>query len=189
MNIRIPSILLAAAGIALFCTPAQSAISVIGSGPAELCYQGADTGASPMDYLSYCDQALAGTLSASDRAATFVNRGVLRLAINSIDAAAADFNAGLAINANLGEAYVDRGATLIARKRYAEAIVDINRGLALGTKEAQNAYYDRGVANEALGNLQGAYDDYRKAVSIAPDFTAASQELVRFKVVEKPSGA
>ena len=189
MKLRALSALFAAGAATLLFTPAQAAISVIGSGPAELCYQAADTGQSPFDYMSYCDQALAGQLSTADRAATFVNRGVLKLNMNSIDAAAADFDAGLAINGNLGEAYVDRGATLIAKKRYAEAILDINKGLKLGTKEPENAYYDRGVANEAIGNLQGAYDDYRQAVTLAPNFTAASQELTRFKIVEKPSGA
>ena len=189
MNHRIFPLLLAAAGAALLSVPAHAAISVIGSGPAELCYQAADTGASPFDSLTYCDQALAGDLSSADRAATFVNRGVLKLAMNSIDAAAADFNAGLAIDGDLGEAYVDRGATLIAHKRYQEAILDINKGLKLGTKEPQNAYYDRAVAYEGVGNLQAAYDDYRQAVTLAPDFTAASQELARFKIVEKPSGA
>lgn len=188
MNIRIPSALIASIGAALFLTPAQAAITVIGSGPAELCYQAADAGLSPLDYMVYCDQALHSDLSNADRAATLVNRGVLKLAINSTDAAAADFNAGLAINDKLGEAYVDRGATLISKRRYAEALADINRGLALGTTDAHLAYYDRAVASEALGNLQGAYDDYHKALEIKPDFEKASIELKRFKVVDKPAG-
>lgn len=174
---------------ALLISPAQAAVSVIGDGPAQLCYQAADTGEPPLDFMQYCDQALAGQLSSADRAATFVNRGVLKLNMNAVDAAAADFEAGLQINANLGEAYVDRGATLIAKHRYAEAIADITKGLGLGTKEPQHAYYDRAVASEAIGNLQGAYDDYRKALAIAPDFAPASDELKRFKIVEKPNGA
>ncbi len=186
MNIRIAALL--AAGATVFAIPAQAAVTVIGPGPAQLCYQAADEGMSPLDYMVYCDQALHGALSDSDRAATLVNRGVLKLAINSTDAAAADFNAGLAINDKLGEAYVDRGATLITKRRYAEALTDINRGLALGTTDAHLAYYDRAVASEALGNLQGAYDDYRKALEIKPDFEKASIELKRFKVVDKPAG-
>jgi tetratricopeptide (TPR) repeat protein len=189
MNIRLPMVLCAGLGAALFLTPVQAAVSVIGSGPAQLCYQAADTGASPVDYISYCDQALAGTLTDTDRAATFVNRGVLKLSMKSIDAAAADFDAGLAIDANMGEGYVDLGATLIAHKRYADAIVDINKGLSLGSKQPEIGYFDRAMADEALGNLQAAYDDYRQALTLAPDFTQASQELTRFKVVEKPSGA
>ncbi len=181
-------ILLASAFAALFFSPAQAAVSVIGGGNAELCYQAADTGQSPLDYMVYCDEALAGALSNTDRAATYVNRGVLKLAINSIDGASADFNASIGLNNKLGEAYVDRGATLIAKKQYAEALADINMGLMLGTKEAHLAYYDRAMADEALGNLQAAYDDYRKALSLQPDFAPASDELKRFKVVDKPTG-
>ena len=45
------------------------------------------------------------------------------------------------------------------------------------------------MADEGLGNLQAAYDDYRQALTIAPNFSLASDELKRFKVVEKPGGA
>lgn len=187
MNLRL--ICLLAAGAALVWLPAQAAVSVIGSGPAELCYQAADDGDAPLDNLTYCDQALAGTLTDTDRAATLVNRGVLELSLNRVEQAASDFDAGLAINANMGEGYVDRAATLILRKRYADAIADINKGLALGSKQPQIAYFDRAMANESLGNLQGAYDDYHEALTLAPDFSQASAELARFKVVAKPSGA
>jgi tetratricopeptide (TPR) repeat protein len=188
MRKRLFPVLAAVVGAAFVSTAAQGAVSVIGSGPAELCYQAADTGQSPLDYMMYCDQALAGQLSSADRSATLVNRGVLKLAINATDSASADFNASIAINPNQGEAYIDRGATLLAKRRYAEALADINKGLALGTKEPHLAYYDRAMADEALGNLQGAYDDYRKALSLAPDFELASTELKRFRIVDKPAG-
>jgi tetratricopeptide (TPR) repeat protein len=188
MKTRFSLALAAAAGATLFFSNAQAAVSVIGSGPAQICYQAADAGASPSDYLTYCSQALAGALSEADRAATYVNRGVLRLAMNDNDAAATDFSAGLAINANLGEGYVDLGATMIAKKHYGDAIRNIDKGLALGTKKPHLAYFDRAVADEALGNLQGAYDDYHHALILKPDFTAASDELTRFKIVDKPSG-
>jgi tetratricopeptide (TPR) repeat protein len=188
MNIRLPSAFFAAFGAAVFFSPAQAAVSVIGSGPAQLCYQAADGGASAGEYMIYCDQALAGQLSDADRAATFVNRGVLKLSINATDSAADDFTAGLAINADMGEGYVDLGATQITHKRYAEAIANIDRGLRLGSKQPHIAYFDRAMADEALGNVKAAYDDYRQALTIAPDFTLASDELKRFKVVEKPGG-
>ncbi|MEJ0026476.1 MAG: hypothetical protein WDN01_10650 [Rhizomicrobium sp.] len=187
MNSRIA---LAATFAVLFAAPsAQAAVSVIGAGPAQLCYQAADSGTAPEDSLIYCNIALAGGLSDADRAATYVNRGVLKMAMAKFEAAAADFTAGLAINDKMGEGYIDLGATQIAGKRFAEAIANIDKGLALGTKEPQNAYFDRAIADEALGNLQAAYDDYRQALAIAPDFTLASDQLKRFKVVEKPSGA
>jgi tetratricopeptide (TPR) repeat protein len=187
MNIRVLSA--AAACAALFLSPANAAVTVFGSGPAALCYQAAEMGASPADYMTYCDQALAGMLTTDDRAATFINRGVLKLSINDFDAAASDFQAGLAINASLGEGYVDLGAVQIAHHQFADAITNINKGLKLGTKKPYLAYYDRAMASEALGNLQAAYDDYRQALQLEPDFTKASDELKRFKVVDKPGGA
>ena len=168
---------------------ALAAVTVIGSGSAQLCFQAADSGRATREAMDYCNDALVGALTRDDRAATHVNRGVLELAMMRINAAQDDFNAGLAINASLGEGYVDRGATLIAQKKFAEAIIDINKGLSLGAKEPHIAYYDRAVAEEALGNLRAAYDDYRQALIVQPDFTRASDELKRFKIVEKPSGA
>ncbi len=187
MNIRIAS---AMGFVALLAAPsaAEAAISVIGGGSAEPCYQGADSGRRPEDVIVDCDMALAGALSSADRAATYINRGVLWMAMSKYDAAAADFQRGLTINDKAGEGYIDLGATQIAHKQFADAIGNINKGLALGTKQPQVAYFDRAMADEGLGNLQAAYDDYRQALAIAPDFTLASDELKRFKVVEKPSG-
>jgi tetratricopeptide (TPR) repeat protein len=188
MNTRIPLALITAIGATFLLSEAQAAVTVIGSGTAQICYQAAENGASPADYITYCTQALADSLTPADRAATYVNRGVLRLAMNDYEAAAADFHAGLAINGNMGEGYVDLGAAMIAQKHYAEAIHNIDKGLTLGTKKPYLAYYDRAVADEATGNLQAAYDDYHHALAINPDFSQASDELTRFKIVDKPSG-
>jgi len=164
------------------------AITIIGPGPAQICYQAADQGLAADDYLSYCSFALAGLLTDRDRAATYVNRGVLRLTINETNAAQDDFNAGLAINDQMGEAYVDRGVTRILQKDYSDAIVDIDKGLALGSKQPHIAYFDRAMADEALGDVKAAYGDYHQALALAPDFTRASDELKRFKVVTKADG-
>jgi tetratricopeptide (TPR) repeat protein len=187
-NQLVTKVCVCAVAVLLCAGSAQAAVTVLGAGPAQLCYQGADTGAASIEYVQYCNQALAGALSKDDRAATYVNRGVLELLEQRVNAAQDDFNAGLAINDSLGEAYVDRGATLIAQKKFTEAIADINKGLALGSKEPHIAYFDRAMADEGLGNLRAAYEDYRQALIVAPDFTRASDELKRFKIVEKPSG-
>lgn len=180
---------LAALAAAFFTTHANAgAITVLGPGPAQICYQAADQGLDAGDYLTYCNQALAGSLNDRDRAATYINRGVLKLSLNEANSAQDDFNAGIAINDKMGEAYVDRGATQIILKHYAEAIADIDRGIALGSKQAHLAYFDRAMANEALGNATAAYNDYRQALLIEPDFTLASNELKRFKIVTKPDG-
>jgi tetratricopeptide (TPR) repeat protein len=88
-----------------------------------------------------------------------------------------------------GEGYVDRGATYIAMQRYQDALDDINRGIEMGAKKPHIAYYDRAIADEALGNIRAAYMDYKKAVEIEPNFPLATEQLSRFKVVRKESSS
>jgi tetratricopeptide (TPR) repeat protein len=183
---------LAAGVLAIASLPssAYAAVTVIGAGPAQLCYDGAENGAGDaLDYIFYCNQALKSYLTDHDRAATFINRGVLRLALNEPNTALEDFNAGLAIDASLSEGYIDRGASLIEIKKFAEAIDSINKGLALGAKRPELAYYDRAIADEAIGDVDAAYRDYQQALLAQPGFTMASDELKRFKVVHKTVGS
>jgi len=185
MNIRTLSIVLLG-GVASFTASgsAQAAVTVIGSGPAEMCYQGAENGGDPNLYISYCTQALGSLLTTRDRAATFVNRGVLKLSLAESNAALDDFNAGLAIDDSLGEGYVDRGAALIGLKRYDDAIKDIDKGLTLGAKRPEIAYYDRAMADEARGDALAAYQDTQHALAAQPDYARASDNLKRFKVTK-----
>src|SRR5688572_19160480 len=102
-----------AASLALIGS-AHAGILVLGSSDAALCSkaamaQGSDTGG-----LRACDQALkVDVLSPRDRAATYVNRGILRLRARGFDRAVEDFNSALRLNPSLGEALVNRGAARI----------------------------------------------------------------------------
>ena len=113
---------------------------------------------------------------------TLANRGTLEVAVHNDDAAVADFNAALARNPNLAPAYMSRGAVMLRTGRYDEARADFTRAIDLGAPDLHVAYFNRGEAQEASGNLVAAYHDYRKAQELAPDFTPASQELARFQV-------
>jgi tetratricopeptide (TPR) repeat protein len=191
--LRLPSfssLLIGAFAVTIAVPDAQAAISVFGSsGTAKLCYDGAEGGTDAGAYIFYCDEALNSTLSPRDRAATFINRGVLRLLLNEVNFALADFNSGLAIDPSIGEGYIDRGASLIEKRQFTEAIQNIDKGLSLGAKKPGLAYYDRAIAHEALGDLPAAYSDYQQALVLQPDFSLASDELKRFKVVHKPVGS
>src|SRR5215471_5015190 len=171
---RLPSfssLLIGTLAVAIAVPNAQAAVSVFSSlGTAKLCYDGAESGSDPGAYIFYCDQALNTSLTPHDRAATLINRGVLRLALMEVNFALADFNAGLAIDPAIGEGYIDRGASLIEKRQFAEAIENIDKGLALGAKRPGLAYYDRAIAHEALGNLSAAYADYQQALVLPPDF-------------------
>jgi tetratricopeptide (TPR) repeat protein len=163
---------------------AQAAVTVLGNGVAQSCYEVAEFGGNPIDGISACTFALEQTtLSVKDRAATFINRGILRARKSDTDGALADYNRGLAMDAALGEGFVDRGAIMIVLRRYDDAVADIDKGIALGSNRLQIAYYDRGIADEALGNIRAAYEDYKKAAEIQPDFALATEQLSRFRVV------
>ncbi len=177
---------LAALGLAVL--PAAAAVTVMGKGLAENCYQAAEFGGDTGAGIEVCGRALQDQpLSVADRASTYVNRGILRARADDPDGALRDYDTGLRLQPDLAEGYVDRGAAYLLVKRYKDAIADIDKGLALNVKRPHIAYYDRAIANEALGNIRAAYEDYKKAVELAPDFALAIQQLQRFKVVRKRS--
>ena len=181
---RIASAALAAAGILLLTPAAKAAVTVLGNGLAHSCFETAEFGGNPAEGIVVCDQALdQGTLAPHDRAATQINRGILYSHIDEIDAAIRDYNEGLALDPAMGEAYVDRGAAYIVLKRYDDALRDINKGIELNANRLQIAYYDRAIIEEALGNVRAAYEDYKKAVEIEPNFQLANEQLARFKVI------
>jgi tetratricopeptide (TPR) repeat protein len=170
----------------LYITSANAAISVLGNGLASGCYQAAEFHADPSDGIAVCGHALEDTaLSIADRAATLVNRGILESRTDNLQAAIQDYNDGLKIDSQLGEAYVDRGATEIVLKDFNHALSDINRGISLKANQPEIAYYDRAIVDEANGDVRAAYEDYKMAVQLAPDFALASDQLSRFKVVRK----
>ncbi|MBV9420588.1 MAG: hypothetical protein JO348_12520 [Alphaproteobacteria bacterium] len=165
---------------------AQAAMDVIGEGAAHVCFVRANAGHNTTRDLDVCNDALTDDLSKRDRAATFINRGVVRLALNQFDEAEADFGRGIAVEPELGEGYLNRGAAYIAMKRFADAMTDIDKGLGLGVSRPAVGYYDRAIANEALGNNRAAYDDYQKVLALEPDFLRAREQLKRFHIVQKP---
>jgi tetratricopeptide (TPR) repeat protein len=180
--------MLSALATALSATAANAAVTVLTSGEAESCYQAAENGWDASEYIPICNFALNTYLSPRDRAATLVNRGILKLSRVDGDGSLDDFNKGLKIDASIAEGYVDRGASLILLKRFDEALAEINKGMAMHSKKPEVAFFDRAMAYEGLGNVQAAYEDYKQAQLIDPYFDEPTQELKRFKVVTKPAG-
>jgi tetratricopeptide (TPR) repeat protein len=179
----------AALGVVLCATSAaNAAVTVLGPGPAQECFRIAEYGGDAHEGIARCAFALNTTLSTIDRAATFVNRGVLKLGLHQDEQALADINSGIAIAPDLGDAYVDRGAASIALGQYDNALADLNKGISLGPHRPQIAYYDRAIIYEQRGDIRAAYYDYKKALEIAPDFEPAADELKRFRVTHKDGG-
>ncbi len=156
---------------------------VIGGGSAQECSDAALKGRTDGRAVLACTTALqVETLNFRDRARTYVNRGVLQMRQRQFGAARADFDQASSIDPNLGEAYVNRGATYVGEDRYREGVEQIDRGLALGVKDPEKAFFNRGLANEGMGDLNAAYRDYNRASELAPDWLAPKTELARFTV-------
>src|SRR5690242_3479267 len=143
---RLPVFATFAAASLLSISPAGAAVTVLGGGLANTCYQSAEFGGDPAQAVHTCSLALEQeTLTVADRAATFINRGILRSRMGDMNGALNDYDTGLSIDGVHGEGYVDRGATYIAMQRYQDAMADINKGIDLGAKKPHIAYYDRAI--------------------------------------------
>jgi tetratricopeptide (TPR) repeat protein len=186
MKFRTISAIAACAASVAYAPGAFAAVTVLGDGLAHSCFEYAELGGTARDGITTCTIALEQqALPPKDRAATFINRGILKARVDNAPGALDDYNQGLSIDGDLGEGYVDRGATKIVLKRYDEALDDLDRGISLAANRVQIAYYDRAIVDEALGNIRAAYEDYKKAAEIQPDFTLATEQLARFKIVRK----
>jgi len=183
-----PGAILLGAALLLFPAHAQALVTVLGSGLARDCFLIAKGGADPVRGIATCDEALAEEgLDNQQRAGTYINRAVMKVALGRVDDAMRDYDEGILIMPGLGDGYVDRGAALISLKRYDDAMVDINKGIALGLSYEHVGYYNRGVAEFYLGRVSESYYDYKKALAIAPDFTPASEQLKNFVITRVPA--
>lgn len=166
--------------------PAAAAAFVLGGGLADACSRFAVQGRSDDYSLDTCTYALeTETLVKRDRAATFVNRGVIQLRRKKYAAANHDFDSAIRLQPAMGEAFVNRGAALIAQRRWREGMADIDRGLSLDPDEPEKAYFNRAIAWEALDDMESAWRDYSQALALKPDWEAPRKELTRFTVTRR----
>lgn len=179
---------LLAAGFSLLPAHADALVMVVGSRLAHDCFLTAKAGTDPVGGISTCDEALREeALDPHQRAGTYVNRAVMKVALGRVDEAMRDYDQALAMTPDLGDGYVDRGAALISLKRYDEAMTDINKGIGLGLSYEHVGYYDRGVAEFYLHRITESYYDYKKALEIEPGFQPATEQLKNFVVTRAPA--
>jgi tetratricopeptide (TPR) repeat protein len=170
--------------------PAHAATLTVGKSASVTCQEGAAmdiargtvSDSTNRDSIANCTAALAGKMSEGDRTATLANRGIIETATGNTDAALADLNEALARNPQLANVYVNRGTALLRIGRYSDARADFDHAIQMGPDNRVVAYFDRGMAQEKLGNLSAAYLDYKSAQDLAPGFEPARVELARFQV-------
>ncbi|MEO7601876.1 MAG: tetratricopeptide repeat protein [Sphingomicrobium sp.] len=181
--------LFAIAGAALLATsasPAAAAIYTLGGPLAEGCYQAAESRTGDRLAVEGCTRALSEEgLSAEDRAATYVNRGIVHMVRGRAAYAEADFDSALAIDADLADAYLNKGFLRIRSGQGRDALPLIQKGLDLGAEEKAVAWFGRGVAYEQMGDYAKAYRDFQRAQVLAPDWDMPSDYLANYRVGER----
>ena len=81
------------------------------------------------------------------------------------------------------------GANYIYQEEYDLAKEVLDKAIDLGTDDLFAAYYNRGIANERIGDITSAYWDFRKSLDLNPEFEIAERQLERFIVTEEPGNA
>ncbi len=138
------------------------------------------TGSASRQDLLLCDRAiLEGNLGQKDLVASYVNRGVIYMAMGKPKLALADINRALSKDSETGEAYVNRGNLWFLGKRLEDAIQDYDRAIDLGVERPHVAHLNRAMAYEQLGNLDKAKLDYQAALEYRNDWSEAQTRLDR----------
>jgi tetratricopeptide (TPR) repeat protein len=182
MTVR--AVLIAAAAAVVTAAPASAAVTVIGGSAARQCYDLAERPRQPtQEDLEFCDRAIeVEALSERDLVATYINRGILRVRTGRTGEGLADFNEAIARDPTIAEAWFNRGVALMRTSGPEEALPSFNAAVERSTNRPALAYFGRAVALEALGNVRGAYADYRRASELDPQWDRPRAELARFTV-------
>lgn len=177
----------AAALIAATSSPALSSVLVLGNNPARSCYEAAESPLPTSRYaLERCTEAVTSAATTQhDVVASYVNRGILLMRDDRVALAIADFDRALAIDPNQAEASLNKGLAYMRVDDARNALPLFTVALEHQTIRPALAHFGRAIANESLGNIRQAYNDYRRALEIEPTWTEPQAELARFRVVSR----
>ncbi len=177
-------LMIAATAAALAAHTASAQVFIIGKGLGGECYQKTKNG-----YTNFrtadevCTRALREqVMTRENRAATYVNRGVLRMRQGNYEDALADYGSALDLQPEMGAAYLNKGAALIYRQDFDLALAALNRAIDLDSPDLFAAHYNRAIARENTGDVPGAYDDFVTALELKPGWDLAERQLTRFTV-------
>lgn len=177
-------LIIAAAAAAMAAQTASAQVFVIGQGLGGECYQKTKQG-----YVNFrsaeevCTRALREqAMTKTNRAATYVNRGVLRMREGMYEESLADYSEAKRLSPDLGPVYLNEGAAHIYLKDFQSAIAPLDRAIDLESADLFAAYYNRAIARENTGDVDGAYYDFQKSLELKPGWEPAELQLTRFTV-------
>ncbi|MEO1643148.1 MAG: tetratricopeptide repeat protein [Pseudomonadota bacterium] len=173
-----------AAGLFALSLPATAQVFVIGNGLGAECYgKTARQVSNFIDAETTCTRALREeSMNRENRAKTYTNRGVLRMRAGRYDQALSDYSEAIRLRPELGEAWLNQGAAHIYKDDFGPALQSLNTAIDLGTKDLFAAYYNRAIAKEGTGDVEGAYYDFKKSLELKPEWSLAQRQLARFTV-------
>jgi tetratricopeptide (TPR) repeat protein len=171
-------------------SPAFASTVVVGTSDTRACYFATLNSSAPAQLQSGLDTCTRAISANADdaylHAALLVNRSDIRLRMADYSGAVADADASIALQPDLAAAYVNRGAGLIGLRHYRDALPPLEKAIAINQGDKlQEAYFNRGLAREYLGDIQGAYRDYKNASELDPNFEPAKAQLTRFTVIRR----
>lgn len=163
---------------------AQNVTMFGGSSLAKECYDlsqaAAMTHSASRTDIEVCNKAIFhGGLNRSHVIATYVNRGIIHMAMENYQNAARDYNTALGMSDEVGEAYINRGNLWFIASRYSEAVADYDKSIKHGIEKPHVAFLNRGMAYEQLGKLLEAQSDYQTALEKVSGWPAAQKRLDR----------
>lgn len=185
LKIRLVGIGFICAHLVWFDGAQAQSMQVIGGGSiAQECFRAsamaARTGIASGRDLKNCDKALHhGVLDRSDLIATYVNRGVINVALKNYRDAAKDYNRALSLDPNTAEAYLNRGNLWYIANRDDEAISDYNKSLEFDFSKAHVALLNKGIVYESQGKFDEAKRNYLAALQRIEDWPSALEKLER----------
>ena len=162
---------------------ASGAVLTVGGPLAKSCYNAALSADARPSALEGCTRALdEESLPTPDRAATYVNRGIVYMSSGRFALADADFDTALRLSANLPDGWLNKGFLRLRQGNGREALPLIQKGIDSGAQKQALAIFARGVAHEQMGDFDSAYADLRRARELAPGWSLPRQYLASYQV-------
>ena len=119
-----------------------------------------------------------------DYAEVYNNRGNLKNALGSRDAALDDYNKAIRLNPHFAEAYYNRAVQKVLCEEFDAAIVDFTEAIRLNSDYAE-AHAHRGVAQTELGNIDEARSDLQTALVLSEQQGNADFKVLVEKWVQR----